>query len=174
MIALLFLSLFTYPFLGILIRPITVFLHEFGHALPILFYDRKAQVEIFVGSYGDEDNSFSFQVGRLKVWICWRLFSHRGLCRSYAQLTINQRIIHIVCGPFASFVIVTVCFSLFVSDYSSFGSLLMGVFLISAIIDLISNLGKEVIYESEDGQQLYSDAYHLNYYLALRKAQSNS
>ncbi len=173
MLGLFFVSLLAYPFLGFLVRPITIFFHELGHALPALYYDRNASVEIFVGSYGDEDDSFWFKIGRLKIWFCWNLFARGGLCRPEAELTLDQKITVVTCGPVASFVVAVVCITLFVSDYSSTGSLLMGVFLISAIHDLFYNLGREVIIEYDNGARLYSDAYQLRQYRSIKEAQAN-
>jgi len=62
------------------LRPLTTFIHEMGHAIPSLLYT-KGIVTIYVGSYGDPDKSIHFTVGRLKVYFKYNpLLWDSGLC----------------------------------------------------------------------------------------------
>lgn len=59
------------------------FLHELGHALPALLFD-KGKIEMYVGSYGDKKASYYFRAGRLyvymsKYYINWAFY---GCCIS--------------------------------------------------------------------------------------------
>ncbi len=51
---------------GLVIWPITVLLHELGHAIPALILTRQ-KVSIYIGSYGDPDKSLHFRIGLLEL-----------------------------------------------------------------------------------------------------------
>ena len=54
--------------LVVLLRSLTTFFHEMGHAVPALLFTRE-KVEVFVGSYGDLHNALQLQLGRLKLYL---------------------------------------------------------------------------------------------------------
>jgi hypothetical protein len=82
---------------------IHVFVHELGHAIPVLATSR-AWATIYVGSFGDSRRSFGLRIGRLKIWIKYNpLLWFRGMCRpGGASFSINQQIGYVMAGPLAS------------------------------------------------------------------------
>ena len=56
----------------LLMRVITTFLHEMGHAIPALLFSEE-EVTVFVGSYGDKAASYGTKLGRLQLWFAPRV-----------------------------------------------------------------------------------------------------
>jgi len=68
----------------VLARILTTFIHEMGHALPSLAFTNE-EVQIHIGSYGDEENSSHFTIGRLKTFFKFDfLHWNIGLCKHKA------------------------------------------------------------------------------------------
>lgn len=93
-------------FLFILTIPFSVLFHEMGHALAALF-TTKQKVTVFLGSYGNIENGFRFSIGLLTFYFTYNPFLWwRGLCKPASlRMSVNQRIIIIAGGPFASFLL---------------------------------------------------------------------
>jgi len=85
------------------LRPLTTFIHEMGHAIPSLLYT-KGIVTIYVGSYGDPDKSIHFTVGRLKVYFKYNpLLWDSGLCvPGQGDISITKNMVIILMGPLTS------------------------------------------------------------------------
>src|ERR1700744_5669260 len=92
-------------FLGILSALFfSILIHELGHAIPLLILSRK-KVTVFVGSFGDDNQSVHLRVARLHLWIKYNPFLWvRGLCRPGEQLSTNKTIFYIATGPLASLI----------------------------------------------------------------------
>lgn len=90
-----------------------VFLHELGHAVPVLTRSG-GWATIYIGSYGDRERSFGFRVGRLKIWTKYNPFLwFRGMCETGGvSLSINQQILYVATGPLASLLLGVVSCSL--------------------------------------------------------------
>ena len=140
-------------------RPITVLIHELGHAIPALFFTDKP-VTIFVGSYGDPSKSLSFNLGRLNSFLSFDIFqSQIGLCYHSQAKTIQQTLMIVLGGPLASLFFGLLLIGL-VSSFS-FPPMLNFVFylmLVSAIFDFFVNMipSKNPSYLF-DGTAVYND-----------------
>jgi hypothetical protein len=69
-------------FLGLVLitRPVTVLLHELGHAIPAILLTRQ-KVTIYIGSHGDPKKSLKFKLGLLEGYFRYNPFDwNRGLC----------------------------------------------------------------------------------------------
>lgn len=92
-------------FLTLLVRPVLVFLHELGHAIPALLLSGKPVV-IFIGSYGDRSECYHLKTGLLEWWIKkdWSL-CRAGLCvPSGKNFTTNGKILYTLMGPMISLI----------------------------------------------------------------------
>ena len=134
-------TIFLFFFSMLACRPITVLIHELGHAIPALFFTDKP-VTIFVGSYGDPSKSLSFNLGRLNSFLSFDIFqSQIGLCYHSQAKTIQQTLMIVLGGPLASLFFGLLLIGL-VSSFS-FPPMLNFVFylmLVSAIFDFFVNM----------------------------------
>ncbi|SEW52874.1 zinc metalloprotease [Chitinophaga arvensicola] len=123
-------------------RFLTILVHELGHAVPAMIFTRQP-VAIYIGSFGDDEGNVQFNKGLLEINIkrnplLWR----KGLCVAYDDdMNIRQRLIQVLAGPLSSIVIagIAVCFSV-VFDLHGSIKLISGIFLFSAMFDLVLNL----------------------------------
>jgi tetratricopeptide (TPR) repeat protein len=159
-------------------HPITVILHELGHAIPAILFTRK-KVTVFIGSYGEAKKSVNFSCGLLEVHLKKSIFWRTGLCQTSAtSLSQTKKFIFIVCGPLASltFAIVT---SYFVFSYDMHGVLkmVMSFFTLAAAWDFFSNIiPNNHPVKLADGRVCYNDGNSLRelfyYKRFLREYQS--
>ncbi len=154
-----------------LVRPITVLLHELGHALSWILVTRK-NVTIYLGSYGDPDNSFKLRLGLLNIWFRANpIYWTKGLCAPSASTSINKQIFATFAGPLMSFIIALICFY-FAFYFDIHGSIkfALAVFLGAAIVDLFENLSpKEEPVTPFSGKEVYNDGYQIRKLLYLKR-----
>lgn len=148
----------------LVIRPITVFIHELGHAIPaILLTGKKAT--IYIGSYGNPEKSLKINLGILVIFFQYNPFAWRqGLCVPSSQtISINKQIIYTLTGPLASLLAGSIaCYFAFAFDLHGFLKLFLIVFLPSAILDLVANLIPDPVpVKLYDGTIVYNDGYSL-------------
>lgn len=151
-------------------RPLLLFVHEMGHALPSLWLTREP-VEVFLGTYGDQEHSRALRLGRLTIWIAKRnIFWLKGLCRHFAVP--GWRGVWITLGgPLASLgtgmIAVWFCFAVLPSGIWQFVGV---VFAVSAAIDFYMNMifNPEPVFLLED-QAVYSDGTSLTLQLRWKK-----
>jgi tetratricopeptide (TPR) repeat protein len=150
--------------LVLITRPLTVLFHELGHAIPAILLT-KQKVTIYIGSYGDPENSIKLTIGLLVIYFRYNPFSWRlGLCVPSAEtISINRQIIYTVTGPLTSLVIALIaCLMAFTYDLHGFLKLLFIVFVGSSIFDLFVNLipnGTPI--KLYDGTLVYNDGHSL-------------
>lgn len=161
----LYFALFILLFLGLLLitRPLTVLLHELGHAIPAMLLT-KQKVTVYAGSYGDSENSISFRIGLLEVYFKYNPFSWKtGLCAPSASTSIYGQILYTIAGPIASFVVASIaCYFAFTYEMHGFLKLFLIVFLGSAVFDLILNLiPSKTPIALHNGKITYSDGFTL-------------
>lgn len=149
--------------LVVLLRSLTTFFHEMGHAVPALLFTRE-KVEVFVGSYGDLSNALQLQLGRLKLYLKWNPFDWKlGMCRHSGGMVIWQQLITILGGPLASTLIATMAIIMLTKEGVSDAWLgLAAIFAGAALIDLLVNLGvSDGGIQMYDGTMTYSDGGQL-------------
>jgi tetratricopeptide (TPR) repeat protein len=163
MIFLFFLGLTIFLILCIT-RPLTVFFHELGHAIPVILLTGK-KASIYIGSYGDPKNSLHLNLGILEIWFKYNFLNWRkGVCIPSANnISTNKQIIYTICGPIASLVVAALAsFYAFTYDWHGALKLILIVLICSAMVDLFINLipypHPIVLY---DGQVTYNDGYSL-------------
>jgi len=122
-------------------RSVTTLFHELGHALPALVLTKKEKVNVFVGTYGDLSNSLQLNLGRLVLYLKLNVFNWRiGLCTHAGIKGLIPQILVILGGPLASLLIASIAFYIIITkDFSEIWVVFIVFFLISAIIDFLSN-----------------------------------
>ncbi len=152
-------------------HPITVLLHELGHAIPALIFTGK-KVTVYIGSYGETTKSFRFQIGLLEFWVRKTLFWKTGLCSpSSTDMSLLKKILFILGGPLASLTIAAVT-SYYVFKYDMHGALkmIMAFFTLCSIYDFLSNIiPSNVPHALPNGQATYNDGTKLRQLLGLNK-----
>ena len=164
-----------------LVRNVTTIVHELGHAVPSLLFN-KGLVEIYIGSLGNRDDSWSFTIGRLKIHLRNNfLYWNYGLCvNSSTNDNWLKNLIIVFSGPIVSFVIGVIVSILLVN--SSNGWIVTGgiIIIVSILIDLYINLmpRKEPIVLSDgnitynDGRLIQDILKYRRYYSDYKKANS--
>ena len=146
----------------VITRPFTVLFHELGHAIPAILMTKQGAT-VYVGSYGDKNQSFKIKLGGLEIWFRYNPLKWQGgLCIPKAEeISLTKQAIYTLCGPLFSLFIAALVFYLTFS-YDLHGSLkLICVFALgSTVLDLFVNLipRKRI---AGDGSILFSDGYIL-------------
>lgn len=150
--------------LVLIARPLTVLLHELGHAIAAILLT-KQKATIYIGTYGEPKKSIKINLGVLTIFFHYNPFAWRlGLCVPSAKsISIYKRIIFTLAGPFASFIIAIIaCYYTFTYDLHGALKLFLVVFLASATLDLLINLiPNERPIKLYDGSVTYNDGYTL-------------
>jgi tetratricopeptide (TPR) repeat protein len=158
--------------LVLIARPLTVFFHELGHAIPIILLTRK-KATIYIGSHGDPKKSLKLNAGVLQVFFRYNPFAWRlGLCVPSAKtVSLNAQIIYVLAGPFASLIFgIIACYFTFAYDLHGFLKLFLIVFLGSAFFDLLVNLIPNTTpVKLYDGTIAYNDGYNLKQLLYYKR-----
>jgi hypothetical protein len=146
--------------LGIaLSRLITTFIHESGHALCALLLTGEP-VQMYVGSYGDEEKSIKLKLGRLTMFlsfITWDL--DIGLCKSSSKTSTLKAMIIAFSGPFLSLVLgLTFLYLLTLDNFTDTQKFLISVLMVSSIWDFFINLiPRSTPVSLFDGSEVYND-----------------
>ncbi len=148
------------------LRLVTTFFHEMGHAIPaLLFTDKK--VEVYVGSYGDISKTLQLKFGRLWMYLKVNIFNWQiGLCRREGDVNHKwQRAIIIIGGPIASLLIaIPIILKLKELESNELLFFLALIFICAAIFDLVVNLYPfSRPMQMHDGGIAFSDGTQLKY-----------
>ena len=152
-------TIFLFFFSILACRPITVLVHELGHAIPSLFFT-KEKVTIYVGSHGDINKSLFFNIGRLQGVLSYDIFqAQMGLCTHSPTTSIKQTLWIILGGPLASllFGFLLIGFVNFF-EFPPLLNFIMYLLLVSSIFDFFTNMipSKNPSYLF-DGTPVYND-----------------
>lgn len=122
-------------------RILTTFIHEMGHALPSLAFTNE-EVQIHIGSYGDDKNSASFSIGRLKTFFKFDfLHWNIGLCKHQGATQYWEKFLIVLGGPVFSLLIgITLGILLRFGSFSDLTEILFTCFIISSIWDFLVNI----------------------------------
>ncbi len=132
----------TFYLLLIILRPLTVLLHELGHGIPALLFTNQ-KVILYIGSYGDTKKGFHLSFGRLEIFfkynpILWKL----GLCvPSYEEFSLTKNMIIVLGGPLISLILGSI--SIYYSFWGNIDhtiALILFAVAISTLFDFLSNI----------------------------------
>lgn len=160
--------------LVLIVRPITTIIHELGHAIPAILLTRQ-KVTIYIGSHGDPNKSFHFQLGKLEVYFRFNILEWQlGLCvPSAAEISVLRQFIYTLTGPMASTIIAVIAtYFVFGHDMHGFLKLFFIIFLASAVLDLFVNLIPiKIPIRLYDGSTTFNDGYSLKMLVKYWKIQ---
>ena len=147
------------------IRPITVFIHEMGHALPAALFTRSKQIDVYVGSFGDNDSSWHFGKGRFRFHFKYNpLDWTHGLC-SYDEYPKKRWLRYVITlgGPFSSFILGLICIvPVFYFEMHGYLQFLTISFMSSATYDLWWNMNpSDEPIVLPDGAVTFNDGHRL-------------
>lgn len=137
-----------------------VFVHECGHAIPVLAISG-TRTTIYIGSYGDSAQSFRFRIGRVKVRIKKNPFLwFRGMCKyGGAYFSINQQIWFVLAGPLASLLVGILATGLLETGaFPGFLRFWLGFIVLFAGFGLLGSIvpsGRQM--HTHDGVRVYPD-----------------
>ena len=147
-----------------IISPITVLIHELGHAIPTLLFTTK-EVEIYIGSYGNSEGNLPIKIGRLKIFFKYNvLLWNAGLCtRKEGAISIWKELIILFSGPVFSLVSgVFVCYCSFFYSSDEKIHFLGFIFLGSSILDFSANIfPNQRSIRLDDGSLVYNDGQQI-------------
>lgn len=133
--------LFSMIIIAIAIRPVVIMLHELGHVIVARLFARQ-QVAVYLGSYGNQENSANVKIRWLTIWFTGNPFLwQRGLCAPSVPITkVDHRISYLLAGP-----ILPVAVSAIVLDAAVFfegesARFFALVFFGVSVLDMIMNL----------------------------------
>jgi tetratricopeptide (TPR) repeat protein len=155
-----------------LCNPIITLFHELGHALAYLVFTKPHQIDVYIGSYGNTKQSYSFKAGKLRFYVKYSFpFTRRGgLCKSYRQEdNYIYKAIILLAGPAFS-LIIAVALSYIAFNFDLHGSIKMFciILVILSGIGFITNIAPRTI-NLKDGTILYTDGKQLLFTLRARK-----
>ncbi|MFT4762487.1 MAG: tetratricopeptide (TPR) repeat protein [Saprospiraceae bacterium] len=147
----------------LLVHSLTTLVHEYGHALPALLLT-DGKVEVYVGSYGNIDNSFIFKLGRLTTYFKFNMLNWNiGMCQHYGTANFWRRFMIVLGGPIASILLTISLIILFQKDgMSDMGWFYIAIFGMSAVYDFFINMIPfSTPMKMHDGTVTYNDGQQL-------------
>ncbi len=150
-------------FIFLIFRLLTTFIHEMGHAIPSLLFTDEL-VTIYIGSYGDISNSAAVRIGRLQIFLRFKVFSQTmGLCAHENAKYLWQEFLIIIGGPsFSVLLSLPLIWILATTDLSRNWTMVLLTFIISAVLDffvnIIPNSNRMVLH---NGKVTYNDGYQM-------------
>ncbi|WP_316834489.1 tetratricopeptide repeat protein [Pedobacter nutrimenti] len=106
-----FLSIIISLALGMyLTAPVITVFHELGHALTMVALTKTDQVDVYIGSYGNQNTPARFKIGKLQFYVNINpTFNIRGMCRpSQIEGNYVKQSIILLAGPIISFLFAVV------------------------------------------------------------------
>lgn len=150
-----------------------ILIHELSHAIPALLFT-KDKVQIYVGTKNTNySNRFPLKLGRLNIYVKPRFFyvNIGGFCTYSPKVTVNQRIIIILCGTIVTMLIATILlYFAFFYDLHGLIKVITIVFFSVSLISLIYNLRPRynaVLHK--DGTLSYTDGYNIVRLLKMKQ-----
>ncbi|MGI4863136.1 MAG: hypothetical protein ACRYFZ_04385 [Janthinobacterium lividum] len=126
---------------ALLVLPLLTLLHELGHAVPALLFTR-ADVTMYLGSYGDQTNSWRVKIGLLEVYMKRSLFWRTGLCvHTGSNLSKAENCVIILGGVLVSVLVAALGFyAALAGNLHGAVKLFMFLLVLFAVVSLVTNL----------------------------------
>lgn len=150
-------------FFILIIRSVTTFFHEMGHALFALLFT-KDKVTVYIGSYGDIKNALRIAISRFEIFFKLNILDWKvGMCTYKFNGQIWKSILITIAGPIASILVAYITF-LFMnaSEVNENIKFFYFIFMASALIDLMVNLyPAKNPFVMHDGTIMHSDGQQI-------------
>lgn len=168
------LILFSLFLIYLIVRPITVLVHELGHGLSSIFFS-KQKVTLYIGSYGDSKRTIKATIGRLEIYFKYYPFYWKvGCCIIPSDISsLTHHLLITIAGPaFSLLFSFFACFIAFYLDVHASIKLVSVIFFGSGMMDFFISINpssKPMI--QNNGTPFYNDGYQLMRLLVLKKCQ---
>lgn len=125
----------------LVLRSLTTFFHEMGHAIPALIFS-KDYVHVYVGTYGNISNCSHFKFGRLEIFFRLNLLDWKiGMCEHVPTKEMWKTALIILGGPIASLIIsLPLIWILANYEVTEVLFLIMSMFVLAASFDFLVNM----------------------------------
>lgn len=159
--------------MGYITSPFIVILHELGHALAYLIFTKPERIDVYIGSYGEEQKAFKVQAGRLKLYIrkSFPFAKMIGLCKS-SKIETNpyKDICIILAGPVFTLLSASIFFFVAI-NVEIHGTIKFYCFslVVCSFISLIHNLRPNTVKSVRFGE-IENDGKQILFAWAMRKA----
>ena len=124
--------------------PLIAVFHEFGHALAYLIFTKPENIDIFIGSYGDEKNALQFRIYKLNFFIkkSFPFVKGIGLCHSSKpESDYRKFIVILLAGPvFTLIAAAIIAIVAFTSHVYLLILIFCYIFLGFSLLSIIANL----------------------------------
>ena len=122
-------------------RIFTTTIHELGHAIPSLLFTN-GNVDIHIGSFGDDKDSFKIDLGRFRAFFKLNLLHWNiGLCSRKENTSLFNSLIIVLGGPVFSLMTgVVLYFILKSSEWSEGAIFIITFFIVSSVYDFLVNI----------------------------------
>ncbi len=152
-------------------RMLVIVFHEFGHAFSSLL-NSDGKVSVYIGSLGNPEQSFHFQIKRLECFIKYNIFKWKGgLCVSHGEnISWKGRFLISLFGPLTTLLLglISIVFLLFIQKHILF--LLLFAFAFSCVFDFIYNIiPRKSQIQLHDGTFTNNDGKQLLHLWNIRK-----
>ncbi|WP_298516150.1 tetratricopeptide repeat protein [uncultured Kordia sp.] len=153
-------------------RLLTTVIHELGHAIPALLLT-KEKVTVYMGSLGNPEKSFQFQLGRLECFFKFNLFYWKGgLCVMHAKdISIRTSFIVTIFGPLLSLIVAGIGIVLLsINQYDNITELVIFALVFSCSLDFLNNIfpNRDAV-TLHDGTVVHNDGQQLLHLWKLRQ-----
>jgi len=155
----------------IVTRPLTVLLHELGHAVPALLFSR-GPVTVYIGSFEDTSRSRPLHAGRLTCWFRRNpLKWWWGLCEAdCGSMSVARQVIYVSGGAIVSLVLaLCMLYLLLYGRLQPLPRVFCILFFGSALFDILFNFNP-FLKRTQAGHTYYSDGRTLLQLLRLKKS----
>jgi len=147
-----------------LIRPITVLVHELGHAIPALILTKR-KVDVYIGSYGDSEKGVILNLSRLRIFFKYNpiLWKYGLVTHHDTKISFTKQFLITLSGPFSSIIFGSlICFFSFY-HFEEGIPLFIGVLVFtSCLIDFFININPDNQgIRLHDGTIAYNDGQQL-------------
>ncbi len=153
-----------------LIRGVTTFVHEMGHAVAAYFYT-PANVAVFLGSYGNEEGSLKVRLGRFIFYIRTNPLKWKGGLCSFVSISKENNYKIILGGPIASLVLfVAVATVYYINTPEGLTGAFLFMFVVwSGLVFVYNIIPSNNTFGIKNGAMSYNDGAYLQQYREQKK-----
>lgn len=152
-------KMITFLLIFLLGIPLSVLVHEVGHALGIILFTKK-EAHVYLGPANDKNNE-NFRIGRIHFHIIW---AHSGFCfvKNESDLSRFSNIMFSAGGPIASLLLVIISY-LITTDITHYGTKNFFIGILYANLSLFIFTSIPITYPNwlKPYVGRYSDGYHI-------------
>lgn len=152
-------------------RMLVIVIHEFGHAISALL-NSTGKVSVYIGSYGDAEKSFRFEIKRLECYIRYNVFAWKGgMCMPHGKnISWKSSVLISAFGPLTTLLFGSITsIVLLFFKINVLTKMILFAFAFSCILDFIYNMiPRNTKIKLYDGSFVNNDGKRLLYLWNIR------